>query len=311
MTQVVTFYRFVPVADPRALADAVFAAAARSSLLGTVLVAAEGINGTLAGAEAAVGDFCRWLTGDPRFAEVRFRYSTAAAGNAVFHRLKVRIKNEIVALRQPGVDAHARVGVHVDATRWNTLLDDPDTVVIDTRNEYEIGVGTFPGALNPGTRSFRQFPDWVARNLDPARHRKIAMFCTGGVRCEKASAYLLGVGFESVMQLDGGVLGYLETAGADNRWQGECYVFDQRVTVDEALAEGEFEMCHGCRRPIAPSDRSSPSYEPGVSCPRCADDLTEAQRAAFTERARQERLAVARGERHVGALAVHRRGGIH
>jgi UPF0176 protein len=174
----------------------------------------------------------------------------------------VRAKDEIVALRQPGIDAHARTGVHVDAAAWNALLDDPDTVVIDTRNDFEIGVGTFPGALNPGTRSFREFPEWVARTLDPARHRRIAMFCTGGVRCEKASAYLLTVVFESVKQLDGGVLGYLETVGADNRWRGECYVFDQRVAVDDALGEGDFEMCFGCRRPIAPADRCSPSTSP-------------------------------------------------
>jgi UPF0176 protein len=202
-------------------------------LKGTILLAAEGINATLAGARTALTQFHAELTADARFAGMPHRWSQAEPGNPVFGKLKVRIKAEIVALGQPQVDPARRTGTHVDAATWNTLLEDREVVVIDTRNRYEVGHGTFPGAINPGTRSFRQFPEFVREHLDPRRHRRVAMFCTGGIRCEKASAWMLEQGFETVYQLDGGVLGYLATA-TDNRWQGECFVFDQRETVTSA-----------------------------------------------------------------------------
>ena len=230
MTTVATFYRFTRVRDRDALAAAIRATAAAEDLLGTVLVAEEGINGTLAGSRDGVESFVGWLREDPRFATMRVRATDAAPDAPVFGRLKVKVKDEIVALRQAGLDPTRQTGERVDAERWNTLLDDPETVVVDTRNRYEVSLGTFPGARHPDTRSFRQFPRWVAAHLDPRRDRRVAMFCTGGVRCEKASAYLLAQGFEAVYQLDGGVLGYLDTA-TENRWQGACFVFDERGTV--------------------------------------------------------------------------------
>lgn len=246
MAAVMTFYRFVPLADPETLQARVHARAAALSLKGTVLLATEGINGTLSGARAHLADFAAWLRAQPPFAGLRIGYSSAAAGRAVFDRLKVRLRAEIVRLGQPGVSVHARSGEHVDAVRWNALLDDPAVVVIDARNGYEVAFGSFPGARNPGTRTFRQLPAYLARHLDPVEHPRVAMFCTGGVRCEKASAWMLGQGFECVYQLDGGILDYLATAAADdNRWRGECFVFDQRGSVGPAPGRGAFEVCCG------------------------------------------------------------------
>jgi len=230
VTTIATFYRFTPIDDRDALADAVREVAASEALLGTVLVAAEGINGTVAGSREGVDAFVAWLRSDARFAKLRVQRAEAAPGAPVFGKLKVRVKDEIVALRQSGIDPAQRAGEHVDATRWNALLDDPEVVVVDTRNRYEVALGSFPGARNPETRSLRQFPAWVATHLDPRRDKRIAMFCTGGGRCEKASAYLLEQGFETVYQLDGGVLAYLDSA-SENRWQGECFVFDERGAV--------------------------------------------------------------------------------
>lgn len=302
MSAVMTFYRFVRLDDLSALRDDIEAAAARLRLKGTVLLADEGINGTLAGAAAALTEFRDHLHSLPAFASLQCRFSSAAADNPVFYRLKVRIKAEIVRLDQPDVAPEQRTGVAVDARQWNALLDDPEVTVIDTRNTYEIDIGTFPGARNPGTRSFRELPDYVARHLDPAVHHRIAMFCTGGIRCEKASAWLLDQGFDTVYQLDGGILSYLETVpDGENRWQGECFVFDQRVSVDTDLDEGSFEQCFACRRPLSPEDLADADYQPGVSCPHCAHEQSPEQRAAFRERRRQVELAARRGERHVGA----------
>jgi UPF0176 protein len=301
MTVVCTFYRFIRLDDLEALQHDLRARCEALGLRGTILLASEGINATLAGESGALRAFVIALERDPRFAGMACRHSVAEPGNPVFYRLKVKIKPEIVALGEPNIDPGRRTGTHVDAAAWNALLDDPDVVVIDTRNRYEIGVGTFPGAVDPGTRSFKQFPQWVKCNLNPARHRRVAMFCTGGIRCEKASAWMLEQGFEAVYQLDGGVLNYLESA-AENRWQGECFVFDQRVAVAADLAQGGHQPCHACRRPLSPADRASPHYEPGLCCSVCHDALTPEQRRAFSERRRQEQLAAARGERHVGAV---------
>lgn len=308
MTAVMTFYRFVRLSDLPGWRDALAAEAAALGLCGTILLAEEGINATVAGEQAALERFRDALYARPELTGMVCRFSAAEPGNPVFYRLKVRIKAEIVRLDQPDVAPEVRTGEHVDARRWNELLDDPDVVVVDTRNAYEIAIGSFPGAVDPGTRSFRQFPDFVRRRLDPARHRRVAMFCTGGVRCEKASAWMLAQGFETVYQLDGGILEYLETVPAEeNRWQGECFVFDQRVSVDTSLDEGSFEQCHACRRPLCAADLASDDYLPGECCPHCVDRLTDAQRAAFRERRRQVMLAAARGRRHVGAAQPVRR----
>jgi UPF0176 protein len=308
MKEVATFYRYVGLADPASLAGVLERRAHEQDLKGTVLVAAEGLNGTLAGSGSGLRHWLDGLRADARFDDLAVRFSSAAEHNPVFFRLKVRVKDEIVALRRPDLDPGHQTGQHVDATTWNRLLDDPQVTVIDARNSYEIAVGTFPGALHPGTRSFRDFPDFVA-TLAPEDHPRVAMFCTGGVRCEKASAHLLEAGFSEVYQLDGGILNYLDTAGDDNRFDGECFVFDQRVSVTGQLHQGGYVQCHACRRALSRQDLSSPDYQEGVSCGYCYDQLSEQQRAAFAERRRQVELAQRRGELHVGAeMARLRRG---
>jgi UPF0176 protein len=297
---VATFYRFVRIDDPRALADWLRDDAARLELCGTIIVAHEGINATLAGAPGSIAQFVERLRGDPRFADVALRLSHGADDNPVFYRLKVGVRRELIAMRRDDVDASARTGVHVDAAEWNRLLEDPAVTVIDARNRYEIELGTFPGAIDPGTRSFREFPAFADR-LEPTEHRRIAMFCTGGIRCEKASAYLLERGFEAVYQLDGGILKYLDTVGAANKFIGDCFVFDRRVSVNDALTQGAHRVCHACRHTLSDADLRSPGFVLDVSCPHCIDRQSDRQRAAFAERARQARLAAARGERHVGA----------
>ncbi len=300
MTAVVTFYQFAPLEDLESVRASLHGAAEQAHLKGTILLAEEGMNGTLTGDREALERFAAVLRAVPGFQDMPFKFSTAEAGNPVFYRLKVKVKAEIVALGKPEVKPAERTGTHVDAAAWNALLDDPEVIVIDTRNDYEIGIGTFPGAVDPHTRSFKQFPDYVA-GLDPAQHKRVAMFCTGGIRCEKASAYMLDQGFEAVFQLDGGILKYLETVpAAENRWEGECFVFDQRVSVDSGLGEGSYVQCFACRRPLTAADVASADYAEGVSCPHCIDEQDEAQRAAFLERQRQVELSRARGELHVG-----------
>jgi len=300
--EVVTFYRFASLEDPQALQREVHAQAEQSGLKGTVLIAREGINGTLAGEGDSLRAFAAWLGRLEPFAEMEFKYSTAAPDNRVFYRLKIKVKDEIVGFGRRPVDPALRTGERVDAARWNQLLEDPDVLVVDTRNDYEVSIGSFPESINPGTRSFREFAGFVSEGLDPARQPRIAMYCTGGIRCEKASAYLLDQGFEQVYQLEGGILKYLETvAPEDNRWHGECFVFDQRVSVDQALEQGSFEQCFACRHPLSPEDRASEHYRLGVSCPHCIQDLSPVRAAAFEERNRQVAIAQRRGADHIGA----------
>jgi UPF0176 protein len=236
---------------------------------------------------------------DSRFDDLQIRSSLA--GSMPFYRLKIRLRDEIVTLGQPGTRPQVRTGQHVPPGDWNDLLEDPEVFVIDTRNHFEVEAGTFTGAADPHTSSFREFPDYVTRNLDPARHRKVAMFCTGGIRCEKASAWMLEQGFEEVYQLAGGILAYLEQVPPDTgRWDGSCFVFDQRVAVGYGLERSGLEICHGCRHPLTEQDRAQTSFEDGVSCPYCADSLNEERRASLRERHRQVLLAKARGDRHIG-----------
>lgn len=302
---VVTFYRFVRIDDPDDLAATLRQWCAEFALVGTILIAHEGINATLAGDVHALRRFVDGLRADTRFSGLVVRTSRGDPANPIFYRMKVRVRAEIVALQSPGIDPSRRTGIHVDAAAWNELLDDPDVLVIDARNRYEIALGTFPRALDPGTRSFREFPRFAA-TLDHERHRRVAMFCTGGIRCEKASAYLLEHGFEDVFQLDGGVLNYLATAGADNRFDGDCFVFDQRVSVDDGLVQGRYSSCTACGHALTEADCASSDYLQDVACPYCADRQTAAQRASFRERARQVRLAAARGQRHVGAAMTQK-----
>jgi UPF0176 protein len=312
MVNVVTFYRFVRLEDPAALQRRLFAAvsacgkiggaARKAGLKGTVLIAREGINGTLSGEREDLEAIARELQSWDEFCGMEFKYSTANTSNPVFYRLKIKVKDEIVGFGQPGIAPDKVTGTHVDARAWNQLLADPEVLVLDTRNTYEVEIGGFPGAVDPGTRSFREFADFVRDNLDPGSQPKVAMFCTGGIRCEKASAFMLGEGFSEVYQLQGGILKYLETVERDdNRWQGECFVFDQRVSVDESLQEGSYEQCFACRRPLSEADRDHQDYEPGVSCARCVQELSTARAESFQERNRQVALADSRGQAHIGA----------
>lgn len=302
---VAALYRFTRFDDCAAICQALTTVCAEQGIRGTLIVAPEGINGTIAGSDegiAAVLDHIRRL---PGCADLDVKFSRAAA--MPFHRMKVRLKREIVTMGQTGIDPLSSAGTYVEPEDWNALIDDPDTIVIDTRNDYEVSIGTFAGAIDPQTISFRDFPDWFRarrEELSPTgKPLKVAMFCTGGIRCEKSTAFLKQEGVEQVYHLKGGILNYLEkTPASDSRWSGDCFVFDQRVAVTHALAPGSHSLCHACRRPVSTDNRSSSLYEEGVSCPACHGERSDEQRAAARERHRQQTLAEARGMAHVGAV---------
>ena len=297
---VMSFYKFVKLQNLECWQAGLIDLARALEIKGTVLLAEEGINGTLVGERENLSRFAAELGGHTVFSDLEFKYSTAEADNAVFYRLKVRIKPEIVSFQQSLCESTDR-GVPVDAERWNELLQDPDVVVVDTRNSYEVAIGGFPGAVGADTRSFREFPAYVRASLDPARHKKVAMYCTGGIRCEKASAYMLECGFEQVFQLQGGILKYLESVSPEqNRWQGECFVFDQRVSLNNDLEEGSYQQCFACRRGLSQDDLKSPQFKQGVSCPGCVDEHDSVRRARLEERQRQVQLAATRGTTHIG-----------
>jgi UPF0176 protein len=276
---------------------------------GTLLLAPEGINGTIAGSQDAISAVLKHigqLVGEANL-EVKFSRSPAQP----FHRMKVRLKREIVTMGEPDIDPRHSAGRYVSPQGWNELISDPSTILIDTRNEYEVAVGTFPGAINPRTKSFREFPAWFSAERDrligAGEPPKIAMFCTGGIRCEKSTAYLKSLGLDEVYHLQGGILKYLEEVPPEESlWQGECFVFDERVTVGQGLVQGSFALCRACRRPLSDSDRASDLYEEGVSCAACYPERNDEQRAGYRERHRQEGLAAARGETHVGARLAPR-----
>lgn len=305
---VVSFYRFTDIAHPQGLRRELQALGECEGLLGTILVAAEGVNGTLAGPRDALERVLARLQGLLRLdGPLECRWTPASS--APFRRMRVRVKDEIVSLGRPDLRPQEGTGRHVAPAEWNALLERPGTVVIDTRNHYEVEIGSFPGAVDPGTDSFRQFPAFADSLAEADRDRPVAMFCTGGIRCEKASSLLLERGFREVYQLQGGILNYLERMhGDDNRWRGECFVFDSRVAVDRDLAEGEYVQCHACRRPLSSSDLASPDYREGVSCPRCIGELEDARATRLEERRRQVELARRRGEAHIGAAPKKRRG---
>jgi UPF0176 protein len=298
---VAALYKFVDLPDFAELQAPLKAVCDENAVMGTLLLAIEGINGTIAGPEKAIRAVLSWLKRDPRFSDLEHKESWAEGENP-FYRMKVRLKREIVTMGVPGVDPNKEVGTYVDPDEWNALISDPETVVIDTRNDYEVAIGTFKGALNPETVSFREFPDWVKRQEGLHNKPKIAMFCTGGIRCEKASSYLKMEGFEDVYHLKGGILKYLETMPeADSLWEGECFVFDNRVSVGFGLKPGPYDLCHACRMPISEENKLSPQYAEGVSCPHCHDRMSAEQRARFIERQRQIELARQRGEDHIAA----------
>jgi UPF0176 protein len=298
---VLSFYRFTDVDEPAELRTSLQSLCEKECLLGTILVAEEGVNGTLAGDARSIRAVLSWLESRLALAEpIEGRWTEAA--EAPFRRMRVRLKKEIVALGRPDIRPDRLTGRHVGVEEWNRLIADPDTLVIDTRNRYEFEVGTFRRAVDPETDSFREFPAYASRLAAEGTDRKLAMFCTGGIRCEKATALMLELGFTDVFQLRGGVLKYLEEVGDDqNLWDGECFVFDTRVAVDRDLAEGGYVQCHACRRPLSEDDLASPDYREGVSCPKCAGSHGKDREARLEERRRQVRLARERGEDHIGA----------
>lgn len=301
--RIVALYRFTHFADAAAVRDALDRECRAAGIRGTLLVASEGINGTIAGTDQAIARVLAHLATLPGCADLDTREARAAA--MPFHRLKVRLKREIVTMGVDGLDPATGAGTYVDPADWNALIDDPDTVVIDTRNEYEVGAGSFADAVDPGTTSFRDFPAWVRANRETLAGKRVAMFCTGGIRCEKATALLKAEGHDDVLHLKGGILAYLERVPeADSRWHGDCFVFDERVAVGHGLAPGSHVLCRGCRMPVDAVGRASPLYQEGVSCPRCHGGRSEAQRAGYAERQRQTAIAAARGKTHVGAQAA-------
>lgn len=295
---VAALYKFATLENYRELREPLLQFCLDAGIKGSLLLAHEGINGTIAGARADVDRVLAYLKADPRLADLEHKESLDDA--QPFLRMKVKLKKEIVTLGVDGIDPNVEVGTYVDPRDWNAVISDPEVLVIDTRNDYEVQLGTFEGALDPQLRTFREFPDYVQR-FDPERHRKVAMFCTGGIRCEKASAFMLQQGFDEVYHLKGGILKYLEEVPAEQSlWKGECFVFDNRVAVNHELQKGSYELCHACGWGVNEADKQSPLYEEGVSCARCHDSLSDDQRIRFRERKKQIDLAKARGEQHLG-----------
>jgi UPF0176 protein len=298
MYTIAALYHFTRFDEPAALRGPLRALCARERISGSLLLAREGVNGTIAGPRAGIDRVIAHIRALPGCADLAWKESHSAA--PPFRRLKVRLKKEIVTMGRPDVDPRAGVGRYVEPADWNALIRAPDVAVIDTRNAYEVAIGSFEGAIDPGTDSFRDFPAWWEANRHRFHNRRIAMFCTGGIRCEKSTNYLLSQGVEDVYHLRGGILKYLEEVPeAGSTWQGACFVFDGRVSVGHGLQEGPHALCHACRRPVLPRDMTRPEYEHGVSCHHCIAETGEADKARFRERQKQLALAAARGETHI------------
>lgn len=303
---VAALYKFASLADPASLQASLKRVCLDSGICGTLIVAREGINGTIAGSREAIDAVLGHLRRVPGLDDVEYKGSLAA--EPPFYRMKVRVKREIVTMGVEGIDPKSLAGTYVDPRDWNALIDDPEVVVIDTRNAYEVDVGSFPGAINPKTGSFREFPAWFGGQTELHGKRKFAMFCTGGIRCEKATAFLKLQGFDEVYHLQGGILKYLETVPLEESlWQGECFVFDQRTALAHGNAPGSHQLCHACRHPVSAADMASEDYVAGVSCPRCRPTLSDARKARFAERQKQMDRAAIQGRRHMGAVATPKR----
>lgn len=305
MPQIVVcaLYKFVTLKNYQELRQPLHDVMEKNHVRGTLLLAGEGINGTIAGSRHAIDTVIDWLKTDERLNDIDCKESLT--DKPPFNRSKVKLKKEIVTMGVEGIDPKRIVGTYVNPSEWNSLINDPDVLVVDTRNDYEFQVGTFKNAINPNTQSFREFPEYVKNNLNPQQHKKVAMFCTGGIRCEKSTAFLKEQGFEEVYHLKGGILKYLEDVPAiETLWEGECFVFDERVTVNLALEKGSYDQCNACRMPITEDEKTSDKYLQGVSCPHCFDKNTPEQKARFTEREKQMELAKKRGEAHLGEDAA-------
>ena len=299
MKTVATFYKFVNLPDCEAFRDRLEAECRAHEVCGMIILATEGLNATLSGPKAGVDAVLAFIRSDDRFTTMPHR--ECETERDTFHRLRLVIRPEIVTLGDPEVNPNESVGEYVSPENWNELINQPNILLIDARNNYEVELGSFEGALNPQTAAFGDWDKFVQEQLSDAKDRPVAMFCTGGIRCEKASAHLLKNGFEKVYHLQGGILNYLQqTPSEDSKWQGECFVFDHRVSVTHGLQEGESRVCFGCRWPLKPEHLDSPDYEPGICCPRCVDTLTDEVRASRRERQRQQTLARERGDKHIG-----------
>jgi len=293
--KVIAFYKFVELEDYEEIRHPLWEYCNGKQVKGSILLAQEGLNGMLAGEPAAIDEVVTHLRSDERLSDLLTKESFSDF--QPFRRMKVRLKTEIVRLGVPGINPSCQVGTYVKAADWNDLISDPEVLLIDTRNDFECKLGTFKGAVNPVTDSFSDFPEYAETRLDPDKHKKIAMFCTGGIRCEKSTSYLLSKGFEKVYHLQGGILKYLEDIPAEeSMWEGECFVFDDRVTLDHDLNPGQYELCRGCWQPLDEDMKASDKYEEGISCPACYDALTDAKRASRAERNLQFKLRKERGE---------------
>lgn len=297
---VAALYKFESLTDYASLRVPLLDFCIDAGIKGTLLLAAEGINGTIAGTRESVDKVIEYLRQDPRLNDIECKESFEK--EMPFYRMKVKLKKEIVTMGVDSIDPKKLAGRYVEPKNWNSLITDPDVTVIDTRNGYEVDIGTFEGAINPETETFRDFPNYAKRCLSPKKNKKVAMFCTGGIRCEKSTAFLLDQGFEEVYHLKGGILKYLEEVPEqDSLWRGECFVFDNRVAVKHDLSIGSYDQCHGCRHPITEKQKQSAFYERGVSCPLCYDKLTTDQKQRFAERQKQIDLANTRNQQHIGA----------
>ncbi|PCJ16096.1 MAG: hypothetical protein COB04_11635 [Gammaproteobacteria bacterium] len=295
-------YRFVALENFSDLREPLLEVMLENQVTGTLLLAKEGINGTIAGTEQGVNAVLAWLKSDPRLASLSHKESYCDV--MPFYRTKVKLKKEIVTMGVEDIDPREVVGTYVKPKDWNNLISDPEVLVVDTRNHYEVKIGTFKDALNPETETFREFPQYVSENLDPTKHKKVAMYCTGGIRCEKSTAYLKQQGFDEVYHLEGGILKYLEEVPEqESLWEGECFVFDNRVAVDHSLEKGQYDQCHACRMPITEQEKTSEHYVQGVSCGYCVDQYSDEQRKRFADREKQMQLANQRGEQHLGGNA--------
>lgn len=300
---VCALYKFVALENHTALRQPLTDVLEAQNIRGTLLLASEGINGTVAGTRSAIDALKAWFAADGRF--IGIDYKESLSDDQPFYRTKVKLKKEIVTMGVEGIDPRRVVGTYVQPKDWNALISDPDVLLVDTRNDYEVGIGTFKGAINPKTDSFREFPQYVKEHLDTAKHKKVAMFCTGGIRCEKSTAFLKEQGFDEVYHLHGGILKYLEEVPEqESLWEGECFVFDNRVTVNHALLPGDYQLCAGCRAPLSVEDRTSEHFVKGIQCPQCYDKHTPEQRKRYAEREHQLQLAKSRGEAHIGADAA-------
>ena len=299
----IAFYQFVSLKNIDQLQAFILKFCQKNSIKGTILLASEGINGTISGDEKKIQKFIEFIKEDSFFKNnfKNLEHKESWASKNPFYRMKVRLKREIVALGVDGISPSKKVGEYVNPEDWNALIEDPNTIVIDTRNNYEVDIGTFKNAINPKTESFREFPSFVGKKLRDNKKKKVAMFCTGGIRCEKATSLMLEEGFEDVYHLKGGILKYLETIPKDKSlWEGECFVFDQRVAVTHGLDEGQYDQCYACRHPLSPEELESNQYTKGISCPYCFNKLSDKKKAGVTERQKQIMLSKSKGKNHIG-----------